>query len=91
VTPGEIEDLILRDASIREVAVVSVRNQFGETSLAAFLVVDGTFDLSAFRAELRTRVPVYMLPAIFRVVESLPRNVNGKIDRNALEKWALSP
>jgi D-alanine--poly(phosphoribitol) ligase subunit 1 len=59
-------------------------------SLAAFVVLDGgpagspTEVASALRAELRDRLPVYMLPRRVEIVDSLPTNLNGKIDRRRL-------
>ena len=42
-------------------------------------------DISArLLAQLATRLPDYMIPAVLMVMEELPLNVNGKIDRQAL-------
>jgi acyl carrier protein len=36
------------------------------------------------RGQLRQRLPAYMVPAALAVIEALPLNANGKVDRNAL-------
>jgi acyl carrier protein len=83
---GEIE-VALRDCPKIAQAVVAVREQ-GETGrqLAAYVVaVNGTMpDVTAIRRELSTRLPEYMVPGLFVVLESLPMLPNGKIDRKRL-------
>lgn len=37
------------------------------------------------RTQLRDRLSRYEIPCEFRVVESIPRTTNGKVDRTALE------
>jgi amino acid adenylation domain-containing protein/non-ribosomal peptide synthase protein (TIGR01720 family) len=83
---GEIE-VALRDCPKIAQAVVAVREQ-GETGrqLVAYVVaVNGTTpDATAIRRELSTRLPEYMVPGLFVVLESLPMLPNGKIDRKRL-------
>jgi acyl carrier protein len=83
---GEIE-VALRDCPGIAQAVVAVREQ-GETGrqLVAYVVaVNGTTpDATAIRRELSTRLPEYMVPGLFVVLESLPMLPNGKIDRKRL-------
>ncbi|MFF0306944.1 amino acid adenylation domain-containing protein [Streptosporangium sp. NPDC004379] len=43
-----------------------------------------TVDTAAVRAALRERLPDYMVPARFVVLDRLPLNPNGKVDRAAL-------
>ena len=43
----------------------------------------------AIRTELLKIFPKYMLPTVFHQLDELPRNPNGKIDRNALSEQAL--
>ncbi|WP_345780066.1 amino acid adenylation domain-containing protein [Microbulbifer litoralis] len=40
------------------------------------------------QAQLRARLPDYMVPALMTVLDSLPRNVSGKVDRRALAAMA---
>ena len=43
-----------------------------------------TLEIEAMRAFMRETLPDYMIPAAFVVLETLPINPNGKIDRLAL-------
>ncbi|MGH8549971.1 MAG: amino acid adenylation domain-containing protein, partial [Methylococcales bacterium] len=79
---GEIEAQLLSHPRVRE-AVVVVREELpGSKRLVAY--VAGALAEEELRAHLQTRLPEYMLPAVFVVLESLPLSANGKVDRKAL-------
>lgn len=54
----------------------------GETRLVAYL--QGDVDADVVLADLRERLPAAMVPSECVVLERLPRNANGKVDRSAL-------
>jgi surfactin family lipopeptide synthetase A len=82
----EIEGLLAEHAAVREAAVVAAPQPSGDVALAAFIVEQSNESISTseLRAFLKTRLPSYMIPASFKVCESLPRTSNGKIDRQKL-------
>src|SRR5271170_3914042 len=43
--------------------------------------------IAAVRQHLSDRVPGYMMPAVWLIVESIPLSVNGKTDRSRITKW----
>jgi amino acid adenylation domain-containing protein len=84
---GEIESVIAEHPSVREVVVVAIHESFGgEKRLVAYLVpahpdVSLTGEL---RDYLRDRLPEYMVPQAFVVLEALPLMPNGKVARQSL-------
>lgn len=58
--------------------------------LVAYLVeaVGRTLDTQVLKAELGERLPDYMVPAQFVVLDALPLNTSGKVDRKALAEPA---
>ena len=82
---GEIEAALGRHEAIRE-AIVLVRQEAAQKALIAYVVPKPETSLQAGELQnyLRAKLPDYMVPGRFVVLESLPRLPNGKTDRNAL-------
>ena len=83
---GEIEFALAQLPGVRE-AVVLARPAPGGARLAACVVVapDAARDTAAMRARLQRSLPDYMVPAHFVLLDRLPVNANGKLDRKALQ------
>jgi amino acid adenylation domain-containing protein len=81
---GEIEACLLSEPNTVEAVALGwpVRDGSAE-GIIAFVSGSG-IDLDWTRQEARRRLPDYMVPKDIRVVETMPLNVNGKIDRLAL-------
>ena len=80
----EIESVVAQHPSVREAMVIVRKDAGGDDYLACHLAAEGPFDAEALRAFLATKLPHYMIPAHFRVLDALPLNENGKHDRKAL-------
>ncbi|KAA0016498.1 non-ribosomal peptide synthetase, partial [Antrihabitans cavernicola] len=85
---GEIEAALDRLPAIRRsVVVVRSDDRVGD-QLVAYVVVDGDFDgevdTARVRTDLSSTLPTYMVPAAVVVLERLPLNSAGKLDRKAL-------
>lgn len=89
---GEIEAKLAELSGVARAAVV-LRSDEGVDELVAFIVPDAGGDLDPFvlRANLRAKLPTYMVPGRFEMLDALPRLSSGKIDRNALKRLPLEP
>ncbi|KJK54953.1 non-ribosomal peptide synthetase, partial [Saccharothrix sp. ST-888] len=83
---GEIETALAEHPQVRQVAVTARKDQADDTRLVAYLVpADGTeLQPDELRAHLRERLPDYLVPAAFVLLDALPLTTNGKLDRRAL-------
>ena len=86
---GEVQAALAADAEVAECAVIADSEGSGDTRLAAYVVpARGDADPASLRAALREglrdKLPEYMVPSSFTLLESLPLTTNGKLDRRAL-------
>ena len=83
---GEVESLLLQHESVAEAAVVAQNNGKGATSLAGYVVAtDKSFiDIETLGMFLTGRLPSYMIPTNFMLLDAMPLTPNGKLDRKAL-------
>ncbi|MCP3144849.1 non-ribosomal peptide synthetase, partial [Pyxidicoccus xibeiensis] len=82
VEPGEVEAALLGHPEVREAVVVARPDAAGGKRLVAY--VAGGVEVGAVRDWLRERLPEYMVPSAFMLLEALPLTPNGKVDRGAL-------
>ncbi|HSG38215.1 MAG TPA: condensation domain-containing protein, partial [Thermoanaerobaculia bacterium] len=82
---GEIEAVLAGHPQVHACAVLA-RRDTGETRLAAYVAGrDGQQpDAAGLRRHLQERLPEYMIPSAFVVLDELPLTANGKVDRKAL-------
>ncbi|GAB1511654.1 amino acid adenylation domain-containing protein [Actinophytocola sp. KF-1] len=80
IEPGEIESVLSGHEAVAQCAVV-VR----DGRLVAYVVPGAaTPEPAGLRQYAAARLPDYMVPPAYVVVDRLPRNTNGKLDRAAL-------
>jgi amino acid adenylation domain-containing protein len=85
IEPGEIEAALAAHETVRAAAVVLREDVEGDPRLVAYVVPRGNApDASSLRAALARRLPPFMIPAAFVVLDALPRTPSGKIDRRLL-------
>ncbi|KQU89317.1 non-ribosomal peptide synthetase [Variovorax sp. Root318D1] len=88
---GEIEAQLLAQPAVREAVVVAKEGPAG-ARLVAYLAAhaDHVIDTAALKERLAQVLPDYMVPRAFAVLDSLPLNANGKVDRKALPEPAFA-
>lgn len=72
--------------SVGDCAVTTVKGPSG-LRLAACVVAESDIVLAGIQQRAIEVLPDYMVPSLWKRVEALPLNANGKIDRTALTKW----
>ncbi|MEE8584336.1 MAG: amino acid adenylation domain-containing protein, partial [Acidobacteriota bacterium] len=90
IEPGEIEALLGQHPEVRQAVVSGQGDRPERMQLVAYLVAQNDAlsraDLSNF---LRERLPEYMLPSAFVMLDTLPLTPSGKVDRKALLQESL--
>jgi amino acid adenylation domain-containing protein len=86
IEPGEVEAALLELPQVREAAVAVREDGAGEKRLVGYVVPwNGAVGSAAeLRAYLAERLPEYMVPSAFVVLERVPLTASGKVDRRAL-------
>jgi amino acid adenylation domain-containing protein len=79
---GEIEAVLRSHPNVAD-AVVTVTGPAGEQDLVGY-VVPRAPSSESFAGHLRAKLPSYMVPSRWVVLEALPTTANGKVDRAAL-------
>jgi amino acid adenylation domain-containing protein len=92
IEPGEIEALLRNVPNVREAVVIAREDQLGEKRLVAYLVAEPGTELASqeLREYLKQKVPNYMVPSAFVMMDALPLTPNMKVNRRALPPPAES-
>lgn len=90
---GEIEAALEEHPGVRQ-AVAAAREINGQPQLAAYVTTaNGGRDESRvleLRSFLQQKLPAYMIPSAWMLLEQFPLSPNGKIDRRALPEPSLT-
>ena len=85
---GEIENVIRGYEGVGEAVVVAREDEPGQKRLVGYVVWRGGHEGSVgeLRGYLQGKLPEYMVPGLFVVMDKLPLTANGKLDRKALPR-----
>ena len=96
---GEIEALLAENSLVRASAVIVREDQPGNKQIVAYIVPNNQPSIqnlkstiqNQLRGFLKQKLPDYMLPSRFVILEELPLTPNDKVNRRALPIPSISP
>ena len=93
IEPAEIEATLRSLPGVRDAVVVAPIMPDGEKRLVAYVVPDQAAPPTtrALQDFLKGKLPDYMVPSSFVLLDALPVNINLKVDRLALSKRTEIP
>ncbi len=83
---GEIAAALTDHEAVRDAVVLVREDTTGDRRLVAYVVAAGGEmpPVPELRAHLQSRLPDYMVPAVYLAIDEVPVTANGKLDRDAL-------
>ncbi|HBL31159.1 MAG TPA: non-ribosomal peptide synthetase, partial [Acidobacteria bacterium] len=86
VEPAEIEAALADLSGVREAVVLAREHTTGDRRLIAYLVTEAGIQLTpdGLREALAQRLPSFMVPSAFVLLEKMPLLPSGKVDRRSL-------
>jgi len=88
VSPVEIENVIYKIAGIKETAVIGIPDEILGESIVAFITTHNSLQISEkeIQKECSAFLENFMVPQKIILLEEMPKNTNGKIDKLKLRK-----
>ncbi|MDF5734350.1 MULTISPECIES: non-ribosomal peptide synthetase [unclassified Nostoc] len=89
---GEIETVLAQHPDVLQTVVIAREDVPGDQRLVAYMIPNqkSASAISDIRRFLSTKLPQYMLPSAFVLLDTMPLTPNGKVDRRALPAPDLS-
>ncbi|MCC5669418.1 amino acid adenylation domain-containing protein [Nostoc sp. CHAB 5784] len=84
---SEIETVISQHNNVEKAIVIAQGNLYDNKHLLAYIVTNSTQEqtIIQLREFLKEKLPEYMIPKAFVILDSLPLTANGKVDLYALK------
>jgi acyl-CoA ligase (AMP-forming) (exosortase A-associated) len=87
ISPTEVEEVAYATGLVRDAVALGVDDEaLGQRVRLIVAPAVKDFDTEALLAEMKSRLPLYMVPSSVVVRDALPRNPNGKFDRALLRE-----
>ncbi|MCL6755243.1 amino acid adenylation domain-containing protein [Nostoc sp. CCCryo 231-06] len=82
---GEIEALLSQHPDVKQAVVIAREDIPGDKRLVAYIVLNQIdASVTTLKRFLQEKLPNYMVPAVFVILDSLPLTPNGKVDHQNL-------
>jgi acyl carrier protein len=83
---GEVEAVLGEQEGVREAVVAAREDEVGELRLVGYVVAEEQAEPSVgeLRSFLKEKLPDYMIPSGFVLLDAIPMTPSGKVDRRAL-------
>ncbi|MDJ0548257.1 MAG: amino acid adenylation domain-containing protein, partial [Microcystis sp. M49637_WE12] len=91
---GEIETVLSQHNAVKTAVVIAQEDETNQKRLVAYIIPQkeiisapkekNSLNVTELRQFLKAKLPEYMIPSAFVILESLPLTPNGKIDHRAL-------
>jgi surfactin family lipopeptide synthetase B len=83
---NEIEQQLREIPEVANVVLLPVTRSDQSKMICAYLILSGNIEVKEIRNRLALRLPYYMIPSSFVIMEKFPLNANNKVDRKALPR-----
>ncbi|MEO6228748.1 MAG: amino acid adenylation domain-containing protein [Ferruginibacter sp.] len=87
---GEIENVLQNYEGIKQAVVMAPEDKNGNKALVGYVVPKSTFDKEKTQSFLRSKLPEYMIPALWVVLDTIPLTSNGKVNKKLLPAAEVS-
>ncbi|MCP5062018.1 MAG: amino acid adenylation domain-containing protein, partial [Ignavibacteriae bacterium] len=83
---GEIENALSESEQVKDAIVIAREDNVGDKRIVAYVIFENgsIIDSNNLRVFVAERVPDYMIPSAFVVLNEFPLTPNGKVDRKSL-------
>ncbi|MFD9434120.1 amino acid adenylation domain-containing protein [Streptomyces sp. NPDC060002] len=90
IETGEVEAHLLRQKGVDQAIVVAVPGEEEGVTVLAGILTGDDLDVYDVDDELRRTLPPHMIPMTYHLLDTVPLNPNGKVDRTALRRQVVS-
>ncbi|MDZ7949854.1 amino acid adenylation domain-containing protein [Nostoc sp. DedQUE09] len=87
---GEVATVIAQHPDVQQAVVLAKNDAQQDQRLIAYLVTDKQDIATQLLPELQQKLPNYMLPSTFVVLDTLALTPNGKVDKLALQNYEIT-
>ena len=91
ISPEAIELILSQFSGVNEAAAFGAPNEYGNSEILVAVVGHGAIDEQALKEYCAARIPRPFTPTKFYLVDSLPHNEMGKLERSQLLDWVNQP